>query len=503
MFVGKVGSRRSRRARRVRVMAALVMLAGAAASMFAGCTLPSLQNGTSTGSPTGSPTEPTPPLYFTPDYAASAKSNSSPRYSVAAIDTHDGHPAWRHKLEPPAPDVADSAFTHPVLHDGVVYVGYYVFDPRTQTRHSVLEALDSATGQLRWRHTVDPEGDTKSVEQPVVSSSTVYLSASRYRRQGAQEVEAGLVEALDSRTGAVRWDKELPLPPTMAAVAGEQLFVMTRQTFSGHLVALSTQTGSTLWTYATDAPLMRGGDADNGWSSAPLVRGQRVYAQAVERFPDGGPDVVQLAVNMGDGTLAWKYDTGGIAATPAIDQSGETVCISTSLTGSNSNSSSSSSVVGLEASTGHTRWHLTVPGIASGCAATGTTFYLSDGDGTGTSGSIFALDSRDGHRVWKTVVAGAAVAGGTLTPSISGNMIVAFVESAASPTTGVDTAIAAVRASDGAIVWKRDVGGRPYKMVDIAGGQVYIPEDVNLSHVIRCYSLTTGARLWTYVLGKG
>src|SRR5258705_4075201 len=155
-MLGKVGSRRTRWSRRVRVMTALVMLTGAAASMFAGCTLPSPPSGTSTGSPTGSPTEQTPPLYFTTDTnAVSAKSNSSPRYSVAAIDTHDGHLAWRHTLEPPAPDVVDSAFTHPVLHDGLVYVGYYVFDPPTQTRHSVLEALDSATGQLRWRHTVD------------------------------------------------------------------------------------------------------------------------------------------------------------------------------------------------------------------------------------------------------------------------------------------------------------------------------------------------------------
>jgi outer membrane protein assembly factor BamB len=494
-MLGKLGSRWTRWPRRVRYMAALVILTGAAASMFAGCTLPSLPSGTSTGSPT----EQTPPLYFTTDTnAVSAKSNSTLRYSVAAIDTHDGHLAWRHKMEPPAPDMADSAFTHPVLHDGLVYVGYYVFDPQTQLHHSVLEALDSATGQLRWRHTVDPEDDTKSVEQPVVSGSTVYLSVSRYRGrgQGAQQVEAGLVEALDSRTGAVRWDKELPLPPTMAAVSGEQLFVMTKQIFSGQLVALSTQTGSTLWTYATDAPLNRGGDADNGWSSAPVVSGQRVYAQAVERFPDGGADVVQLAVNMGDGTLAWKYDTGGIAATPAIDQSGETVCVSTILTGS-------SSVVGLEASTGHTRWHLTLPDSASGCAATGTTFYLSDSDSTGTSGSIFALNSRDGHRVWKTVVAGAVAADGTLTPSVSGNMIVAFVESTASPTTGVETAIAAVRASDGTIAWKRDFGGRPNKMVDIAGSQIYNPEYVNQSQLIFSYSLTTGAQLWTYVLGNG
>jgi len=77
--------------------------------------------------------------------------------------------------------------------------------------------------------------------------------------------------------------------------------------------------------------------------------------------------------------------------------------------------------------------------------------------------------------VWKTVVAGAVAADGALTPRVSGNMIVAFVESTASPTTGVDTAIAAVRASDGTMVWKRDVGGRPNKMVDIAGGQIYIP----------------------------
>ena len=52
-------------------------------------------------------TQQAPALYFFLDAnAVAAKSNSDLRYSVVALDTHDGHVAWQHRLETPSP--ADS-----------------------------------------------------------------------------------------------------------------------------------------------------------------------------------------------------------------------------------------------------------------------------------------------------------------------------------------------------------------------------------------------------------
>lgn len=485
---GIVGGRWLWRPARVRQMTALLMLGGLAAAILAGCMPPLLTNATPTVSSASS-------LHFLLDMNShSVGGGTGLQYSVVATDIHDGHVAWKHQLEMPASDTTNSVLAPPVLANGLVYVGYYS-SPASETRHSALAALDVTTGKLRWRHDVDTAHQTEIQGQPVISGSTVYLSVDIIQGQGAQPPETGLVQALDSQTGTLRWQKKLPDVPTMAAVTNGRLFIMTNQSYSGHLLALSAQDGSILWNYAADAPITRGGDAENAWTSAPVVSGHLVYPQVVERFSDGGADMFQLAVNMSDGHLVWKYETKGIVGTPAINQSGNTICVGTYLY-------SDSSIAGLDTSTGHERWKMSLPGIASGCTAAGSAFYLSDGAADSSPGGILALNSRDGHQLWKATVGTPVDADGALVPSVSGSLVTAYLDAPLSPTNGVMAAIAVMRASDGTLVWKHTFGGRPDKVMDIEGDQIYNPEYVKLTPIITAYSLTTGAKLWSYTFGN-
>ncbi len=98
--------------------------------------------------PAGCGLAPTPPartqqaaaLYSMLDAnAVAAKSNSDLRYSVVALNTHDGHVAWQHRLETPSSADSTTAALRPLLQEGLVYVNYYYTDQQTETYHGVVE----------------------------------------------------------------------------------------------------------------------------------------------------------------------------------------------------------------------------------------------------------------------------------------------------------------------------------------------------------------------------
>ena len=444
-----------------------------------------------------------PALYWLLDAnAAAAKSATELRFSVVALDPRDGHVAWRHELETPRPDMFDGALRPPLLLNGLVYAGYYYFDLPTMLHHAVLETLDPATGRTRWRHEVAGGSESELVGEPVVDGTTVYLSSEVFQTQGEGQppVESGLVEALDGKTGAVRWRKALDFVPTMPAVQDGRVFVMASGQSAGHLLALSASDGSVLWDNRAVGQLARGGDTDNGETTAPVVAGSLVYASAVERDPDGSADMVVTAFNMSDGSVAWRYDTGGIAATPALNQSGDTLCVSAFAP---SAAGSTSAVAGLAAATGEKRWSVAVAGIASACTAAGDTFYLTEAPTSYTTGSVVALSSRDGRQAWAASTGAPVIADGALPPAVDGVLAVVYLQAPPPASGPVTSTMEALRTSDGKPVWRVEVSSRPEKPAEIAGGQIYVPDIEGDLPGLAAYSLATGARLWSYRLGNG
>ena len=320
----------------------------------------------------------------------------------------------RARCRPRATATRPATDMQPVYQNGAVYVGYYYdhpVDAQNTVRHGVIEALDAATGRLRWRR----ELGTELNGAPVVDGATVYISASVLHTENQQApTESGLVAALDTQTGAVRWQRALDAPPGMVASAAGRVYLIMSEQFAAHALALNANDGSIAWDYTSDAPLTRGGDAENSASSAPLVVGGRVFVEATERAADGSGQLKLVALDADNGHVAWQRQTQGIAATPAVNQGGDTICLSDYVS-----EQDTSDILGLAVADGAQRWSVTaMPGIVSGCAASGESFYLTQRASDMKSGTVFALNSQDGKQLWKTATAAPVAADGILAPTV-------------------------------------------------------------------------------------
>jgi outer membrane protein assembly factor BamB len=179
--------------------------------------------------------------------ATTAKLPGDLRHTLVALDTRNGQVVWRHPLEPA--NMHNSPTFKPFLQDGSLYVGYFYDDPQgSGLHHGVFEALDPATGKLRWRH----EAGAGPAGAPVIAGSLLYLSSTVATEQNQVVTETGLVEAIDSKTGATRWSTSLDGTPGAPALADERIVVTTKhiapggaaEDFRRHLVALNAVDGA-------------------------------------------------------------------------------------------------------------------------------------------------------------------------------------------------------------------------------------------------------------------
>jgi outer membrane protein assembly factor BamB len=424
---------------------------------------------------------------------ATANDPADLHFVVVALNPRSGHVLWRSPLETPGETV--SWTSEPVLEGGLVLVTAYATTTSSGVQHDLLEALDPQTGQVRWQH----QAGNQLSGMPVVSGGVVYLSSLVIDTSG-QQAPAGLAEALDSRTGAVIWHHNLAQEPLMPAIAAGRVFMITNGQqlqggFTGaHLIALNSSDGAVLWDDSSPSIVTRGSDTENGGSTGPIVAGSQVYVQSVVRNPDGTANLAQLAFNAKDGHSIWQYPTEGIAASPALNESGDTLCTSAF-------AYPNSTVRGLSVTSGQPRWSITLDQqIASGCVAQGDTFYVNISDPKYTSGSILALNSRDGRQLWRTTINAPTDADGLLPPTVDGTLVATYTFPAreVGPVQG---GVAVVDASTGKLIWKQDFPIHPDLLMDISGDQFYLREQNQQKQMLVACALATGKVLWTYELG--
>jgi outer membrane protein assembly factor BamB len=424
--------------------------------------------------------------------ALAAKSNSDLRWSVVALGTHDGHVAWQHRLETPSPADSTTASLRPLEQDGLVYASYYYTDQQTQPYHGVVETLDPATGTTRWRREVA----TEIVSEPVVSGSRVYVTA--WVSQGLQYTESYLVEALDSQTGTVRWQRALTGRPSLPVVANGQVFVLASQQAGGHVLAFSASDGSVMWDHTFNAGLIIGDDTTNGGPDALLVHNDLVYVQASTRDASGVANLALFALRTHDGSVAWRYQLGqGHTLAPAINESGDTLCVSTYVAPIGRGTSM---VVGLGALNGQVRWRVSTVILPSGCSPQGDAFYLTDG-AAGQPG-VLALNSQDGRQLWRTSAASQVAADAWRGPTVTQGFVGVYLIEPGTTSTPVRGRLAVLRTSDGKLLWQGDFAGEAGSRMDIEGDQIYNPEIAAGLPTTVVYALDSGSRLWSYRFGQ-
>jgi outer membrane protein assembly factor BamB len=132
-----------------------------------------------------------------------ASSPADLHFVVVALDSESGHLLWRRSLELSGETFISTS--EPVLQEGLVFVTASATTTTSGVHHGFLEALDPTTGQIRWQR----EASTELSGMPVVSGGVVYLDSSVLATSSGQQAPAGLAEALNSSTGAVIWHRDL------------------------------------------------------------------------------------------------------------------------------------------------------------------------------------------------------------------------------------------------------------------------------------------------------
>src|SRR5262249_19736714 len=84
---------------------------------------------------------------------------------IVALDAKNGHRLWQRALDALPPGTHQvGPLVQPTVQEGLVYTSYTYRDPSKpiSLQRAALEALDPATGQLRWRHEVAPNQNTNT-----------------------------------------------------------------------------------------------------------------------------------------------------------------------------------------------------------------------------------------------------------------------------------------------------------------------------------------------------
>ncbi|MGH2516120.1 MAG: PQQ-binding-like beta-propeller repeat protein [Ktedonobacterales bacterium] len=220
----------------------------------------------------------------------------------------------------------------------------------------------------------------------------------------------------------------------------------------GSLYALRASDGSLVWRYAT------GGQIE----SAPALAGGVVYI--------GSDDHTVYALHSQDNAIVWRYTTGGkVGGTPSV--AGGAVYVG----------SDDGALYALRASDGALLWrYQTSNWVVGQPAVVNGVVYVGSYDD-----SLYALRARDGALLWRYQTGGAVVS----SPAVAGDVV--YVGSA-------DNALYALRARDGALLWQSVTGGSLLSSPAVANGMISVG---SCDDAVYTFRASDGALLWKYATG--
>lgn len=463
---------------------------------------------------------PAPGMILLRDQVAGANpSNQSSTLSdVEAVNLPNGRVLWRHTESLPAAQVKESSpVLQPVLEVGLVYVPQNYQGMHDETSFGELIALDSATGQARWRYKVvptNPKFNTDLESEPVEANGVVYLTASAYVPGGPsgappapQRVYYVLVQALNSQTGALLWSRTLRGNSSTPAVAGGYVIVLD----DDGLTALRTGDGSIAWTFQPGgayANLDDGGPPNDGYSvqegiPGPVIVNHLVLVDA-NAYNGDNPSLGAswFAVSISTGKLVWRssLDASVVVYTrPVLNQSGDVLCVT------GSKLQAPSVVQGLSPASGKTLWSHTIDFELSMCGVSGNTFYLSERNVTGSLGGLLAFDGHSGMQLWQTATARPGGSSGASAPPQEDGL--AEMPSIGPSTSGqyfVTGPVVVIQLTTGKVLWLQNLPVDVLRPILVVDNLVLVPLDASASTNFReqlaAYSLQAGSETWTLQL---
>jgi outer membrane protein assembly factor BamB len=437
---------------------------------------------------------------------------------IVAVNLQNGQVLWRHSLDLPSPQAVEVGEPlQPLLQGGIVLVPENYANQHGDHAFGELVALDPATGQERWTHTIAPANTdlvTELDSEPVEANGVVYLTANVLSTSAPlpppqdQSLPTLLVQAVNSHTGSLLWSRTLSGFDSSPDVADGYVILLGNR----RLMALRTTDGSLAWTFTPAGPypytaVDDGGPANEAYAvgdgyPGPVIVDHLVLVDAVAIGAGGqGLGATWFAVSTSTGKLVWQSARsvlGGGYTRPVLNQSGDVLCTS------GTSVAASSYVLGLAAATGDTLWNHSTPSELSMCAASGDTFYLSERNVQGTSGGLLAFDSRSGMPLWQTATARPGGSSDVAAPPQDDGLAAIAAEGPTSAGTYLLTnPVVVIQLSTGKVMWQQDLflidPARPMIVVD---HEVLIPVDSQTSGSVQlvAYSLQAGSWNWTLQL---
>ncbi|HEX6701189.1 MAG TPA: PQQ-binding-like beta-propeller repeat protein [Gaiellaceae bacterium] len=267
-------------------------------------------------------------------------------------------------------------------------------------------ALDARTGRTIWRRATGRCGWAS----PAVHRHLVVVTFIGHACDSATPGADGIVLALDTRNGGVRWRRVIGPTESSPLVVGGLVYVGD---WLGRVYALSERTGRTVWTFATGGKIKGSaafaagriyiGSYDgrvyalNAWSGRevwrasgqPRLGGSGTFystpAVAYDRVYIGSTDGKVYSFGAETGKLRWSYGTGGyVYASPAVWR--DLVLVG----------SYDHDFYALDAATGELRWRFRANGPISGSASVvdGVVYFSTFAERT------YGLDARTGRLLW-------------------------------------------------------------------------------------------------------
>jgi outer membrane protein assembly factor BamB len=339
---------------------------------------------------------------------------------VVYVDSEDGY------LRSLATDTGAERWRYPSGTGYFVQANFTVTDGMIVLANTKgdLDAVDAETGRRLWRRSIHPSEQNEIFSAPTVVDGLVYVDDI--------EGDAGIVYALDARTGEDRWQARTgPMQAYPLTVDDGTLYVGD---VTGSLIAFDSRTGDLRWQYRSGLPL----------HSRPLVRDGKVYVAS-----EGG---LVEAVGTETGEQQWSSRLGTeespIPWIQAITDDLLYVSVGTTL-------------MAVDVATGTTRWD--VPTAGTGPLIDGDAVYVTDDEGR-----LTALDARSGKRRWRSVATNsvATIADGVL--YVAGGSRVYAIDAA----TGND-------------LWQVRTGGMVRAEPAVSGDRIYVASTDHFVYALR------------------
>jgi outer membrane protein assembly factor BamB len=270
-------------------------------------------------------------IYVSPAVAGKyvfIRSESGNNGQMLALDIDSGKTLWAFtpkRLSSASNGYFGGHLTSPVVVDGTVFVG----------AGKEVYALDAATGAVRWEFAAKEYISSSAT----VADGRIYIS------------DFDTFYAIDQKTGAQLWSHPTTMTFYFAPVIGGQTVLLSS---GAQLVALDTVSGRQRWTTS-----MPGEDV-----IPSAVQGSRVFVKSTSTL---------YALDLASGKQLWQVHDLNYISLPAV--AGDQVFVI-------SGSGVSTSLLALDAGTGHSTWTLPVKSLATTAPViAGQSLYVRTTDG--------------------------------------------------------------------------------------------------------------------------